>query len=120
MCSATRRRAASTAATWASPSTPSTRPPTRTSRPTSTRSPSPPRFPTDAVPNLVDAARFAPGAPATPPVLVHVSNFRPLKRVPDVVRVFARVRAARPARLRLVGDGPDRAAALALAHELGV
>jgi N-acetyl-alpha-D-glucosaminyl L-malate synthase BshA len=52
--------------------------------------------------------------------VVHVSNFRPLKRVEDVVRIFARVRAARPARLRLVGDGPARPSALALAAALGV
>ena len=81
----------------------------------------PAAFTLDVVPNFVDTARFAPAPrPASPPVLVHVSNFRPLKRTDDVVRVFARVRAARAARLRLVGDGPDRAAAAALAHELGV
>jgi N-acetyl-alpha-D-glucosaminyl L-malate synthase BshA len=80
----------------------------------------PPDFPIEVVPNFVDTDRFVPGAPATPPVLVHVSNFRPLKRAGDVVRVFARVHAGRPARLRLVGDGPERAAAEALARELGV
>ena len=64
----------------------------------------------DVVPNFVDADRFAPGgAPhSAPPTIVHVSNFRPVKRVDDVVAVFARVRAARPARLLLVGDGPER------------
>jgi N-acetyl-alpha-D-glucosaminyl L-malate synthase BshA len=79
-------------------------------------------FPIDVVPNFVDTDRFAPGTgpAAAPPVIVHVSNFRALKRVTDVVRVFARVRAARPARLRLVGDGPERAAVMALARELGV
>jgi len=41
-------------------------------------------------------------------VIVHVSNFRPVKRVDDVIAVFARLRASRPVRLRLVGDGPDR------------
>ena len=76
----------------------------------------------DVIPNFVDTARFAPGAP-TPvvaPVLVHVSNFRALKRTDDVVRIFARVRAGRDARLRLVGDGPERERALTLARELGV
>ena len=69
----------------------------------------------EIVPNFVDAERFRPVArrarrsPDTP-IVVHVSNFRPVKRVADVVEVFARVRATRPARLRLVGDGPDRAA----------
>lgn len=42
-------------------------------------------------------------------ILVHVSNFRPVKRVLDVVAVFERVRREMPARLLLVGDGPDRA-----------
>jgi len=65
----------------------------------------------DVIPNFVDAARFSPG-PATArevPVLLHVSNFRPVKRVDDVVALFAALRAERPLRLRLVGDGPDRA-----------
>jgi N-acetyl-alpha-D-glucosaminyl L-malate synthase BshA len=76
----------------------------------------------DVIPNFVDTTRFAP-APPTPggvPVLVHVSNFRALKRTDDVVRIFARVRAGRAARLRLVGDGPEHARALTLARELGV
>jgi N-acetyl-alpha-D-glucosaminyl L-malate synthase BshA len=76
----------------------------------------PAALPIDVVPNFVDVVRFAPRAPAVaggPPVLVHVSNFRPLKRVADVVAIFARVRAAGPARLRLVGDGPERASAVA-------
>lgn len=70
----------------------------------------PPDFPIDVVPNFVDTDRFSPGAAVstTTPTLVHVSNFRPLKRVDDVVRIFARVRAARPVRLRMVGDGPER------------
>ena len=65
----------------------------------------------DVVPNFVDAERFRPAErpPREVPVLAHVSNFRPVKRVGDVLAVFAAVRAARPARLRLIGDGPDRA-----------
>jgi N-acetyl-alpha-D-glucosaminyl L-malate synthase BshA len=41
-------------------------------------------------------------------VVVHASNFRPLKRVPAVVEIFRRIRARVPARLVLIGDGPDR------------
>jgi L-malate glycosyltransferase len=55
-----------------------------------------------------------------PPVLMHISNFREVKRVVDVVRVFARVRAAMPAKLVMVGDGPDRTDAEEAARELGV
>ena len=52
--------------------------------------------------------------------LMHISNFRPVKRVADVVRVFARVRQEANARLILVGDGPDAGPAMWLANELGV
>jgi N-acetyl-alpha-D-glucosaminyl L-malate synthase BshA len=53
-------------------------------------------------------------------LLVHLSNFRPVKRVLDVVEVFAKVAAALPARLMLIGDGPDRSSAEYLALRLGV
>ncbi|HET7458507.1 MAG TPA: N-acetyl-alpha-D-glucosaminyl L-malate synthase BshA [Gemmatimonadaceae bacterium] len=53
-------------------------------------------------------------------VLMHVSNFRPVKRVTDVVRVFARVARAVPSVLVMVGDGPDRVRAEEEAKQLGV
>jgi L-malate glycosyltransferase len=53
-------------------------------------------------------------------VLMHVSNFRPVKRVRDVVRVFARVIAELPAVLIMVGDGPDRVDAEDEARTLGL
>jgi len=53
-------------------------------------------------------------------ILMHLSNFRPVKRVTDVVKVFARVARQMPAQLVLVGDGPDRSAAEWLAHDLGI
>jgi N-acetyl-alpha-D-glucosaminyl L-malate synthase BshA len=53
-------------------------------------------------------------------ILIHLSNFRPVKRVTDVVKTFARVVEQVPARLVLVGDGPDRSAAEWLAHELRI
>lgn len=53
-------------------------------------------------------------------VLTHISNFRPVKRLFDVVEIFARVRREREAVLLLVGDGPERCPALARARELGV
>jgi len=53
-------------------------------------------------------------------VLVHVSNFRAVKRVPDVVAIFAGVLAKRPARLALVGDGPELGKVEAFAEQLGI
>jgi len=53
-------------------------------------------------------------------ILLHLSNFRPVKRVVDTVKIFAQVVKKRPAQLVLVGDGPDRSAAEWLAHDLGI
>ncbi|HKU42943.1 MAG TPA: N-acetyl-alpha-D-glucosaminyl L-malate synthase BshA [Polyangiales bacterium] len=85
------------------------------------------------LPNFVDTERFAPPAVRAPerwaelfedptpgPLLFHVSNFRSVKRVTDLLEVLARVRQRVPARLALVGDGPDRPQAIARARELGV
>jgi N-acetyl-alpha-D-glucosaminyl L-malate synthase BshA len=85
--------------------------------------------PIEVVPNFVDASRFRPRekarqrarlAPAGERVLAHVSNFRPVKRAVLAVEAFATVAAAMPARLLMVGDGPDRAACEAKAKALGV
>jgi L-malate glycosyltransferase len=53
-------------------------------------------------------------------LLVHLSNFRPVKRILDVVETFARVARAVPSRLLLIGDGPDRSAAERLALQHGI
>jgi N-acetyl-alpha-D-glucosaminyl L-malate synthase BshA len=53
-------------------------------------------------------------------ILMHLSNFRPVKRVVDVVKVFALVARELPAQLFLVGDGPDRSEAEWLAHDLHI
>ncbi|MEE9394205.1 MAG: N-acetyl-alpha-D-glucosaminyl L-malate synthase BshA [Planctomycetota bacterium] len=82
----------------------------------------------ETIPNFIDLERFqmrsCPEADslrqAGETVLIHVSNFRPVKRVFLLVKAFAALAAERPARLLMVGDGPDRAAAEALATELGV
>lgn len=66
-------------------------------------------------------ARLAPGNER---IVIHVSNFRPVKRVAAVIDVFARIRQQRPAKLLMVGDGPDlgeathRARALNVAHDV--
>ena len=63
-----------------------------------------------------------PGPPPTRPtgekLLIHVSNFRPVKRVLDCIRILAEVRKHTPAHLLMVGDGPDRGPAEHLAREL--
>ena len=53
-------------------------------------------------------------------ILVHLSNFRPVKRTADVVRIFSRVAHEIPAQLLMIGDGPDRSAAEWLAHRKGI
>ncbi|HTW24651.1 MAG TPA: N-acetyl-alpha-D-glucosaminyl L-malate synthase BshA [Candidatus Baltobacteraceae bacterium] len=76
--------------------------------------------PIEVIPNFVncdlykrsdDAAARARWAPDGEPILMHLSNFRPVKRVTDVVEIFALVREKLPAKLVLIGDGPDRGAA---------
>ena len=52
--------------------------------------------------------RFAPNGEK---ILIHLSNFRPVKRVTDVMEIFARVRQEMPAKLVMIGDGPDRTVA---------
>lgn len=53
-------------------------------------------------------------------VLVHLSNFRPVKRIQDVVEIFARVARQMPARLMMIGDGPERTAAEWRAKSLNI
>jgi N-acetyl-alpha-D-glucosaminyl L-malate synthase BshA len=63
--------------------------------------------------------RFTGGDEATR-IVAHVSNFRPVKRVDLVMAIFDRIRRAVPARLLLVGDGPDLALAYRMAREFGI
>ena len=83
----------------------------------------------EVIPNFIDPqvydrakynAALRDQVAASDRVLMHISNFRPVKRVRDVVRIFARVRQEIPSVLVMVGDGPDRVHAEAEARELGV
>jgi L-malate glycosyltransferase len=76
--------------------------------------------PMEVIPNFVNCDLYsrtenpelrAKWAPNGEPILMHLSNFRPVKRLTDVVEIFAMVRAKMPAKLVLIGDGPDRGSA---------
>src|SRR5205085_224853 len=73
----------------------------------------------NVVPNFINLAEFASAqngelkkkyAPNNEKILIHISNFRKVKRVDDVLRIFDKVRKVIPSRLILVGDGPERPA----------
>lgn len=79
--------------------------------------------------NFVDIKRFSKKpidafrqviAPKGEKIMVHASNFRKVKRVNDVIKIFAEVRKELPAKLLMIGDGPERSATEELAKELGV
>lgn len=81
------------------------------------------------IPNFIDPNVFRRGkepchrstlAPEGEKIIMHISNFRPVKRIPDVVEVFARINREVPSRLIFVGDGPERPRGLERAKELGV
>ena len=83
----------------------------------------------EVIHNFVDIRRFHKKpidafrkviAPEGEKILMHASNFRPIKRVADVARIFAEVRKKIPAKLLFVGDGPDRPAAEELCREMGL
>jgi len=74
----------------------------------------------DMIPNFVNCDVFQPAdgksrreefAKDKEKVLVHLSNFRPVKRVTDVIEIFTLVRKEIPAKLLMIGDGPDRSTA---------
>src|SRR5262249_35980731 len=75
----------------------------------------------EVIPNFVDTNFFRKPpsqdcarhllAPTGEPVLLHVSNFRPVKRIINVIEIFQNVLKKRPARLVFVGDGPERSGA---------
>lgn len=76
--------------------------------------------------NFVDIERFSPEGRAAYPQedepfhLLHASNLRPVKRIADIVRVFYEVQKALPARLTILGEGPEKGLARELAAELNV
>jgi N-acetyl-alpha-D-glucosaminyl L-malate synthase BshA len=85
--------------------------------------------PIEVIPNFVNCDLYtrqpnpqlrAEWAPNGEPILMHLSNFRPVKRILDAIEIFALVREKMPAKLVMIGDGPDRGPAEELARERGV
>ena len=85
--------------------------------------------PIEVIPNFVNCDLYchhpnpqlrAEWAPDGEPILMHLSNFRPVKRILDVIEIFALVRQKMPAKLVMIGDGPDRVPAEELARILSV
>lgn len=85
--------------------------------------------PIEVIPNFIDLERFKKQkkdhfklaiCPDNEKLLVHTSNFRKVKRIEDVVKIFYNVAQEIPAKLLLVGDGPERVRIEALCRELGV
>ncbi len=83
----------------------------------------------DVIPNFIDTEVYDPAkepcyrstlAEEGEKIVMHVSNFRPVKRVVDVVEIFARIAAEIPSRLIMVGDGPDRPRAQERARALDI
>ena len=83
----------------------------------------------EVIPNFVDTAVYRPGlepchrealAPEGEKIVMHISNFRAVKRAQDVVAIFAQLTAKQPSRLVLIGDGPERPRVLMRAEDLGV
>jgi L-malate glycosyltransferase len=83
----------------------------------------------EVIVNFVDVSRFARKpidafkkviAPNGERIFIHASNFRKIKRVQDVVKIFAEVNKTIPSKLLFVGDGPERSTAEDLSRELGV
>jgi N-acetyl-alpha-D-glucosaminyl L-malate synthase BshA len=83
----------------------------------------------ETIPNFVDLSVYNPAsaykdrsvfASEGQKILLHISNFRPVKRVMDVVRILDRVTREVPAVLLMVGEGPERSSAQALARRLGI
>lgn len=87
--------------------------------------------PVEVVPNFINSKKLHKNAkescnlrqifaPNGEKILCHISNFRPVKRMTDVVEVFARVRKEIPAKLLLIGDGPERHNVESLCRQLGI
>lgn len=83
----------------------------------------------EVIPNFIDLEKFKKQkkdhfkkaiCPAGEALIVHISNFRKVKRVGDVIRIFANIHKEIPAKLLMIGDGPERTKAESLCREVGI
>lgn len=83
----------------------------------------------EVIPNFIDLEKFKKQkkdhfktaiCPNDEALIVHTSNFRKVKRVDDVINIFANIHHEIPAKLLMIGDGPERMKAEALGRELGI
>lgn len=79
-----------------------------------------PELPVEVIANFVDTSLYTPRSGPRARRIVHNSNFRPVKRVVDVVAVFAEVCRTRACELTLIGDGPERSRVERMVHDLGL
>jgi len=83
----------------------------------------------EVIPNFIDKKKYSPGytdcqrslmANEDERIVTHISNFRKVKRIPDVVHVFKKIQDQIPAKLMMVGEGPEKEAAEQLCESLGI
>ena len=83
----------------------------------------------EVIPNFIDLAKFKKQkkdhfkkaiCPANEMLIVHTSNFRPVKRISDVIKVFNNIHKEIPSKLLMIGDGPERVQAEQQSRELGI
>jgi N-acetyl-alpha-D-glucosaminyl L-malate synthase BshA len=81
----------------------------------------------EVIPNFIELAKIAQKiscrsamAQSNERIITHISNFRPVKRIPDVIQVFYKIQQHIPAKLMMVGDGPEKENAELLCQQLGI
>ncbi len=83
----------------------------------------------EVIPNFIDAKKYSTSftdcqrtnmARDNERIVTHISNFRKVKRIPDVIKVFHKIQKTIPSKLIMVGDGPEKAGAEILCEKLGI
>jgi len=83
----------------------------------------------EVIPNFIDQKKYSPNftdcqrslmAEDHEKIITHISNFRKVKRIPDVIHIFNRIQTKLPAKLILVGEGPEKEGAERLCEKLGI